>query len=130
MQSFPKQLRRALLVLLLPVVVAAALYVIMAVTRDVHGAAERVVPLTVKRFEYSPRQVSLQKGLPVVFEITSLDVPHGFNLPDFGVRADVIPGRVTRVRFVPDRVGTFTFRCDIFCGAGHEDLEGELIVTQ
>jgi cytochrome c oxidase subunit 2 len=40
----------------------------------------------------------------------------------------VIPGKVTRV--VPDRVGTFTFRCDIFCGAGHEDLEGEIIVTQ
>jgi cytochrome c oxidase subunit II len=65
-----------------------------------------------------------------VFEITSLDVPHGFNVPDFRVRADVIPGQVARVGVVPDRVGPFTFRCDVFCGTGHEDLEGVMIVTE
>jgi cytochrome c oxidase subunit II len=130
MQSIRGYLRRALPLLLLPGVVSATLYIVVAVTRDVHGAAEKVVSLTVKRFEYSPRQVTLEQGVPVVLEITSLDVPHGFNVPDLGVRADVIPGRVTRVRLVPDRVGTFTFRCDIFCGAGHEDLEGEIVVRQ
>jgi cytochrome c oxidase subunit 2 len=130
MRSICEDRRRGLPLLLLSAVVAGAIYLVVAAARDVHGAVERVVPLTVKRFEYSPRQVRLQQGVPVVFEITSLDVAHGFNVPDFGVRADVIPGRVTRVRLVPDRVGTFSFRCDIVCGAGHEDLEGELIVTQ
>jgi cytochrome c oxidase subunit 2 len=123
-------LRRALPLLLLAGLATGAVYAVMGATRDVHGATERVIPLTVKRFEYSPREIRVKKGVPVVFEITSLDVPHGFNLFDFGVRADVIPGRVTRVRLVPDRAGTFTFRCDVFCGTGHEDLEGEIIVTQ
>ena len=45
---------------------------------------------------------------PVVLEIRSLDVPHGFNLPDFGIRADVVPGMPAHVRVVPDKVGTFT----------------------
>jgi cytochrome c oxidase subunit 2 len=90
---------------------------------------EAVIPMQVKRFEYSPRELHVRQGVPVVLEITSLDVPHGFNLPDFNVRADVLPGRVTKVRFVPDRAGTFTFRCDVFCGTGHEELDGELVVT-
>ena len=93
-------------------------------------ADEPVIKMTVKRFEYAPREIRVKRGVPVVLEITSLDVPHGFNLPELKVRADVIPGQVTRVHLVPDRVGTFTFRCDIFCGTQHEDLDGSLTVTE
>jgi cytochrome c oxidase subunit 2 len=53
---------------------------------------------------------------------------HGFNCPDLGVRADIKPGEITKVRIVPDRVGSFTFFCDIFCGEGHEDMNGKIIV--
>jgi len=91
---------------------------------------EQVIKVMVKRFEYSPHDMRLKRGLPVVLELTSLDVPHGFNLPDLHVRADVIPGQVTRLRLVPDRVGTFTFRCDVFCGTRHEELDGSLTVTE
>ena len=90
---------------------------------------ERVIKLTVKRFEYSRKEIALKKGEPVVIEITSLDVPHGFSVPDFQARADIVlPGKVTRVRFTPDREGTFPYLCDIFCGTGHEQLEGRFIV--
>jgi cytochrome c oxidase subunit 2 len=53
----------------------------------------------------------------------------GFNLADFNARADVIPGKTTTVRVTPDKTGSFTFVCDIFCGSGHEDMYGTLIVT-
>lgn len=108
---------------------AASSYAIRALAQQAAHADETIVKMTVKRFEYSPRELKLRRGVPAVLEITSLDVPHGFNLPDFNVRADVLPGRVTKVRFVPDRAGTFTFRCDVFCGTGHEELDGELTVT-
>jgi cytochrome c oxidase subunit 2 len=88
----------------------------------------RVIKLTVKRFEYSQKEIELKLGQPVVIEITSLDVPHGFNVPDFKVRTDVMPGKVSRVRFTPDRTGTFVYLCDIFCGSGHEQLDGRFIV--
>jgi len=90
---------------------------------------ERVIKLTVKRFEYSRKEIVLKRGEPVVVEITSLDVPHGFSVPDFNARADIVlPGKVSRVRFTPDRDGTFVYLCDIFCGSGHEQLEGRFIV--
>jgi cytochrome c oxidase subunit II len=91
---------------------------------------ERVVSIKVKRFEYMPKEVTLKKGVPVVLELKSLDVPHGFNLPDLGVRADVLPGLTARVRIVPKQTGRFVFHCDIFCGTGHEDLEGAIIVKE
>ena len=90
---------------------------------------ETVVRLTAKKFQYSPAQVTVKKGTPVVLELTSQDSKHGFNLADFGVRADVKPGAVTRVTFTPDRTGSFTFACDVFCGSGHEDMSGTLVVV-
>ena len=91
---------------------------------------EHVVHIKVKRFEYLPKEIALKKGVPVVLELESLDVPHGFNLPDLGVRADVLPGLKARVHVVPKQAGRFVFHCDIFCGTGHEDLEGAIVVKE
>ena len=93
------------------------------------AGAEQVVRMTAKKFEYTPSQITLKKGVPVVLEITALDRDHGFKVPELGVRADLKSGQVTRVRIVPDRTGTFEFRCDVFCGSGHEDMSGEIIVV-
>jgi cytochrome c oxidase subunit 2 len=89
---------------------------------------EPVIRITTKRFDYSPAEVTIKKGVPVVLEFTSKDILMGFNLPDFGVRADIVPGKVTRLRLVPDKTGTFIFLCDIFCGIGHEEMNGKLTV--
>ncbi len=94
------------------------------------GAAEpRVVRIVAKRFSYTPAEVTLKKGEPVVLELVSEDRVHGFKLPAFKIRTDVRPNEVTRVPFTPDRAGTFTFACDVFCGDGHDDMTGTLVVT-
>src|SRR5512132_472251 len=79
---------------------------------------EQVVKILARKFTYSPNKLTLKKGVPVVLELTSADVLMGFSAPDFDVRADIIPGKVARVRLVPDKVGTFAFLCDVFCGTG------------
>ena len=92
--------------------------------------AERVIHITAKRFDFSPDSITLKKGEPVVFEISSGDRKHGFSLRAFGVRSDVLPGKASRIRFTPDKTGKFTFSCDVFCGEGHEGMAGKLIVQE
>ncbi len=92
--------------------------------------AERVIHITAKNFDFSPDSITLKKGQPVVFEISSGDRKHGFSLRAFGVRGDVLPGKVSRIRFTPDKTGKFTFSCDVFCGDGHEEMTGTVIVTE
>ncbi len=91
---------------------------------------EQVIQITAKRFEYSPKEIILKKGVPVVLEFTSLDRLHGFICPGLGIRMDIRPGKVNRLRFVPDKVGTFPFHCDNFCGSGHEGMRGTITVTE
>ncbi len=118
---------RAIASALAVVLLIGAASLVLAKSKD---QGERVVPIKVKRFEYLPKEVTLKKGVPVVLELKSLDVPHGFNLPDLGVRADVLPGLTARVHIVPKQTGRFLFHCDIFCGTGHEDLEGAIVVKE
>jgi cytochrome c oxidase subunit 2 len=96
------------------------------------GAAgkEEVIKITAKRFEYSPSEITIKKGIPVILEFTSLDVKHGFNCPSLGVRTDIDPQKVTRLRIVPEKAGTFSFHCDNFCGSGHEDMTGKIIIIE
>lgn len=91
--------------------------------------APRVIKVSARRFVFTPSRIALKKGEPVVFELTTEDIFMGFNLPDFNVRADIVPGKTERVSLTPDKAGTFIFLCDVFCGEGHETMNGTLVVT-
>ena len=91
---------------------------------------EQVIKITAKRFEYSPKDITVKKGVPVVLEFTSQDRLHGFNCPGLKIRGDVRPGQVTQVRFVPQEARPYLFHCDNFCGTGHEGMTGTITVKE
>jgi cytochrome c oxidase subunit 2 len=90
---------------------------------------EKVIRVSARKFIFTPSEIALKKGEPVVFELTTQDVFMGFNLPEFKTRSDIVPGKVMRMPLTPDRAGTFTFLCDVFCGDGHESMSGKIVVT-
>ena len=92
------------------------------------SAPELTIPVVARRFAYSPNEIVLKRGQPVVLEFTAIDFRHGFNIPDLKLRADLPPDQVTRVRLTPDKLGTFEFLCDNFCGDDHEEMGGRIIV--
>lgn len=88
----------------------------------------QVVKIEAQQWSFNPNSVTLTKGQTVDFELTSNDVHHGFNVPDFGVRGDIVPGQTSKVRVVFDKAGTYNFHCDYYCGSGHEGMSGQIIV--
>ena len=110
---------------------AMAAFILISIGGDnIAAENERVIQITAKKFEYSPKEITLKKNAPVVLEFTSLDRLHGFNCPGLGIHMDIRPGKVNTLRFVPEKVGTFPFHCDIFCGSGHEGMKGIITVTE
>jgi cytochrome c oxidase subunit 2 len=108
--------------------ITVLMFVFSAVTICAADQKEIVIKITAKKFEYSPSSIKIKKGIPVIFELTSLDTRHGFNCPKLGVRTDIEPGKVSRVRILAQKAGVYEFHCDIFCGDGHEDMYGKIIV--
>ena len=99
------------------------------VAAQVGAPRARVIAVSAQRFAYSPAHLTLKKGVPVELELTSRDVLMGLNIPELNVRGDMEVGKVSRVRFTPQKAGTFVFLCDIFCGTGHERMQGTLTVV-
>lgn len=93
------------------------------------GTEPKVIKISAQKFAFTPAVVTLKRGQAVILELTSLDVIMGFNAPDFGVRTDIVPGKTQQLRIVPDKVGEFTYLCDVFCGTGHEEMNGKIIVV-
>ena len=88
----------------------------------------RVIKIEARKFRFSPNVIELKKGEEVVLELTAVDFPHGFSLPDFKLRADLIMDTPVRVTLKPEQVGQFGFLCDNFCGSGHEEMAGTIVV--
>jgi len=119
--------KRALFVMSSAVIVLVAVFF---ASSSMAQEAKQVIKVSAKKFEYSPSQITVKKGVPVVLELTSMDRLHGFNCPGLGIRADINPGKTTTVEFTPKTAGTFPFHCDNFCGTGHDKMKGTIIVTQ
>jgi cytochrome c oxidase subunit II len=122
---------KRLVVRIFALAVFSALMVSLGVARSSLGnaqTAERVVKITAHKFAYEPSEIHLKLGEPVVLELTSRDVVHGFNVPDLGLRTDLEPGETVRVRLVPEKAGTFEFHCDNFCGIDHENMSATITV--
>jgi cytochrome c oxidase subunit 2 len=89
----------------------------------------RIIPVVARKFTYEPAEITLKLNEPVVFRLTTADVVMGFSVPDFKVRATIIPGQTVDLAMTPVRTGEFAFLCDVFCGSGHENMEGTLRVV-
>lgn len=112
------------------VCLAVAAVITMSVA---HGTAqnpekERRIKIVAQHFSYTPNEIVLKTGEPVRLEFTSLDFVHGFNIPDLNIRANLPPGQVTTIHLTPQRAGVYDFLCDNFCGSGHENMNGKIIV--
>jgi cytochrome c oxidase subunit II len=65
---------------------------------------------------------------PVKLELRSLDVIHGFFVPAFRVKEDVVPGKNNYTWFTPTRLGSFDIQCTVICGPGHAKMLAKAVV--
>lgn len=73
-------------------------------------------------------ELRVPAGKPVMLRMTSSDYVHSFYLPDFRVKEDSMPGRVTYLWFYPRKAGEHLATCAEFCGMYHSKMTGKVIV--
>ncbi len=61
-------------------------------------------------------------GKPIRVELVSQDVLHGFYIPAFRVKRDVVPGMKNYAWFVATRAGSYDLFCSQYCGVGHSKM--------
>jgi cytochrome c oxidase subunit 2 len=86
------------------------------------------------RFEYptygvTSDELHVPEGQQVLLQMTSNDVLHSFWVPEFRVKQDLVPGRITELRFTPTVIGNYAVRCAEICGTAHAYMESPVIVS-
>ncbi len=110
---------------------AAVLFVLFGVPyRTGAQMAPKTITIIAHRFAFEPNQISLKKGEPVVLQLTTADVTHGFYLKPLRIDEVIEPGKTTTVHVTPQTAGTFTTICDHFCGANHGNMKMTIVVTE
>ena len=95
-----------------------------------HAAdSPKVIEISAKRFGFTPDNITLKKGEPVILRLTSQDVTHGFFLRALKIDELIEPGKTVDVKVQPDKEGTFTAICHHFCGAGHGNMKMTITVV-
>jgi cytochrome c oxidase subunit 2 len=107
----------------------------------------QVIELGSKKYEFSPKEITVKKGARVQLKLQTEDVAHGLKLSIYpeAAREDGNPGlvfahpqdnakvkkgEVRVIEFVATRVGTYDFKCSVQCGFGHGRMVGKLIVQE
>ena len=84
--------------------------------------------MTAKQFAFDPSTIEVNKGDKVRLIVTSTDVPHGISIPEYGINERLDPGKEVTIEFTADKEGTFTAFCSVFCGSGHSNMKGKIVV--
>jgi cytochrome c oxidase subunit 2 len=111
---------------------ALALLIVLAVSGLGSAAAApepQVVNVIARRFEFEPAQITVTVGQPVRLMVRSEDGVHGLEIKKFKVNKDVPRGgEAVIINFTPNAVGEFPIMCSEYCGDGHENMNGTLVV--
>jgi cytochrome c oxidase subunit 2 len=77
----------------------------------------------------SVNELTVPVGKPVKLLMSSKDVIHSFYVPNFRVKMDVLPNRYSIAWFEANRTGEYNLFCTEFCGKGHSEMIGKIIVV-
>jgi len=129
-----------------------ALFSTLQLGKGPKGAAQtedqdvQVIPMTAKKYEFSPSPVHVKAGMRIQLKITAIDRDHGFKISVVPEGAEApIPGlefdppqgnngwklkksEETKIEFVAKTDGRYEFRCSEACGIHHGRMEGQLVV--
>jgi cytochrome c oxidase subunit 2 len=98
------------------------------------GAADRtVVKVTGGQFFWSLQPDRVPIGTHVRFDVTAVDVNHGFGLYDPGGHligsVQAMPGYHNALDLTVSRSGVYRIRCLEYCGLNHSTMESSFTVT-
>ncbi|UVJ43127.1 cytochrome c oxidase subunit II [Pseudomonas sp. LS1212] len=75
-------------------------------------------------------EIRLPLDQPVKVLLRSKDVLHNFYVPQIRSKMDMVPGMVSYFWFTPTKTGKYEVLCAEYCGVGHYNMRGHMIVEE
>jgi cytochrome c oxidase subunit II len=83
-----------------------------------------------RRYTFEPAVIEAVTGERLRLLVKSGDGLHGFEVKRFKVSKEIPRGgEPVVIEFTASEAGTFPILCSVFCGDGHGDMKGTLVVS-
>ena len=79
-------------------------------------------------WQFEPAEVFVPVGSEVDLYLTSKDVVHGFNISGKNINMMGVYGAINKTRVKFDKPGVYDIVCHEYCGVGHQNMRGQVIV--
>lgn len=87
------------------------------------------ITIQASNWKFEPSEIRVKEGERVKITLQGVSGMHAIAIPELGVKSETVnAGETTQVEFMATQKGTFSFKCSFFCGEGHADMKGNLIV--
>ena len=111
----------------------ALVAVVPFIVTDLHSSARadepRVIEITARRFAFEPAEIDATVGERLQLVVRSADGVHGLEIKKLKIKKEVPRGgEPVTIDFTATTEGTFPILCSEYCGKGHTDMTGMLIV--
>jgi len=94
------------------------------------AAEPRTIEVVTRRYTFEPAVIEAVEGERLRILVKSGDGPHGFEIKKFKVSKEIPRGSdPVVIEFTATEAGKFPILCSVFCGDGHGDMKGTLIVS-
>src|SRR5262245_28635705 len=101
-----------------------------AAIRPLAQGEPRTIEVIAKRFAFEPGRIEVAEGERVRLVVKSADGVHGVEIKKFKASKKVPRGGdPVTIEFVASAAGEFPILCSEYCGDGHEDMKGMLVVV-
>lgn len=102
---------------------------------EIEGDVDVEIDMVADDWYFDPEEITVEKGDHVRLVIDSRNsetgtYDHGIHIPSLGVSKDLEAGKTHEVEFVADEVGEHRFYCNVYCGDGHHNMDGTVIVEE
>lgn len=97
-----------------------------AATNESASGEVKAFTIDATNFAFEPTEIRVKKGDTVSITLKNSEGLHAVAFKGYNVE---VKGNET-ISFTADQAGEFQYYCSIFCGAGHDDMIGTLIVEE
>ncbi len=102
---------------------------------SVDGEADVVIDMVADDWYFEPEEITVEEGDHVKLVVESRQsetgqYDHGIHIPSLNVNEHLEAGETHEVEFIADEPGEHRFYCNVYCGDGHHNMDGNIIVEE
>jgi cytochrome c oxidase subunit 2 len=93
------------------------------------GAAVKDITVNAKKYEFTPDLIEVPVNTLLKIHLNAVDREHGFEIKELkGSCVKFKPNEAVTLEYYADKAGEFNFVCCKYCGLGHKNMKGKLVV--